>query len=73
MSIPLFDRGKACGAISLLSTEHRLTNREGRLATELATRASSAIQCARLFGEAQQAVRLRDDFLSIASHELKTP
>ncbi len=28
---------------------------------------------ARLFREAQEAVRVREDFLTIASHELKTP
>jgi signal transduction histidine kinase len=28
---------------------------------------------AQLYGEAQRAIRLRDDFLSVASHELKTP
>ena len=35
--------------------------------------ASVAIQNARLYREAQDAVRLRDEFLSIASHELRTP
>jgi signal transduction histidine kinase len=40
---------------------------------ELAGRVSSALQSAKLFQEVQQAVRLRDDFLAVASHELKTP
>ncbi|MFL5803514.1 MAG: PAS domain S-box protein [Roseiflexaceae bacterium] len=39
----------------------------------LAGRAATAIDNARLYREAQEAVRLRDQFLSIASHELKTP
>ncbi|WP_438008874.1 AAA family ATPase [Sorangium sp. So ce321] len=32
-----------------------------------------ALENARLYREAQHAVRVRDDFLSIASHELRTP
>lgn len=33
----------------------------------------SAQDNARLFQEAQEAIRIRDEFLSVASHELKTP
>jgi signal transduction histidine kinase len=43
------------------------------LAVEVARRASTAIDKARLYREAQDAIRLRDEFLSIASHELRTP
>lgn len=75
MIVPLRVRDHAFGAISLV------TDRSGRryseddldLAEDLATRASVAIDNARLFQEAQEALRLREEFLSIASHELKTP
>lgn len=43
------------------------------LAEEIARRLSFAIENARLLEDAQAAVRARDEFLSIASHELKTP
>jgi len=43
------------------------------LAEELAQRAALAIENARLYRQAQAAVQLRDEFLSVASHELKTP
>src|SRR5262249_15118222 len=50
------------------------------LAEELARRAAIAIDNARLYAaeqqaraEAEMAVRLRDQFLSIAAHELRTP
>lgn len=39
----------------------------------LAPQAAVAIENARLFDEARAAVTLREDFLRIASHELKTP
>jgi signal transduction histidine kinase len=35
--------------------------------------AQQAAENARLYREAQKAVRMRDEFLSVASHELKTP
>jgi signal transduction histidine kinase len=40
---------------------------------ELGRRAAVAVEHSRLFKEAQDAIRARDDFLSIASHELNTP
>ena len=43
------------------------------MAAEIARRAALAIDNARLLRETQRAVRLRDDFLSVASHELRTP
>jgi signal transduction histidine kinase len=46
---------------------------DAALAHELAHHAAMAIDNASLYREAQQAVRARDDFLSIASHELRTP
>src|SRR5204863_31598 len=43
------------------------------LAEELGRRAGIAIENARLYEDAQTAIKRRDDFLSVASHELKTP
>jgi signal transduction histidine kinase len=42
-------------------------------AEELARRGGIAIDKARLHAEAKEATRLRDEFLSVAAHELKTP
>ncbi|MCI0669573.1 MAG: MASE1 domain-containing protein [Myxococcaceae bacterium] len=43
------------------------------LATEVARRCAMAVERARLMRQTQEAVRMRDDFLAIASHELKSP
>ncbi|HEY2592899.1 MAG TPA: ATP-binding protein, partial [Chloroflexota bacterium] len=43
------------------------------LAEDLARRAALAIDSARLYREAQEALAARDEFLSVAAHELKTP
>jgi PAS domain S-box-containing protein len=73
LRVPLVVRGQARGVLSL-TTERRLYDAQDlALAQELARRAALAIDNARLYHEAQQAVRLREEFLSIASHELKTP
>lgn len=49
------------------------TEQDRLLLQELADRAGLAIENARLYREARDAVRAREQFLSIASHELKTP
>src|SRR5258708_3130265 len=75
MVVPLIMRERILGAISFLATgsDHIYDLGEIALAEELARRAAVAIENARLYHETQQALHLRDQFLSIAAHELKTP
>jgi signal transduction histidine kinase len=68
-------RGRTLGVISFISTD--ATRLYGAadlaLAEELGRRCAVAVDNARLYAESQQAIRARDEFLSIASHELRTP
>jgi signal transduction histidine kinase len=75
LCVPLMARGRVLGAVMMAHAEsgRRYTEADLRLAEDLARRAALSVDNARLFREAQDAVRLRDEFLSIASHELKTP
>ncbi len=63
------------GAIVLMSAESRRTfdDRDIGLARELGRRAGTAIGHARAYRAAREAVQARDDFLSVAAHELRTP
>ena len=66
--------GSPRGALWLFSSTHRhYRQEEVILFRELAARAATAIENARLFQRAREAVALRDEFLSVASHELNTP
>ncbi|KFE64420.1 hypothetical protein DB31_2214 [Hyalangium minutum] len=75
MAVPMLARGRTIGVLSFGLTEpgRRYTTDDLLLAQELAERAAHAVDNARLYSEAQQAIRIRDEFLSIASHELRTP
>jgi PAS domain S-box-containing protein len=75
MYVPLIARGRTIGVISFVASEsgQRYGPSDLALAQELTRRAAMAIDNARLYREAQEAVRVREEFLSIASHELKTP
>ena len=69
---PLVARGKPLG-IMVLGSGPRRAAPDRLLAEEVARRAALAVDNARLYREAQRSIRLRDEFLSIASHELNTP
>ena len=75
MCVPLSIRDNVFGAISFISKKEDFyySEEDLRFAEEIASRASTAIENARLYAESQKAVALRDDFISVASHELKTP
>ena len=75
MIVPLVAHGQILGAISFVAAESgRHYGRDDlAFAEDLARRCAVAVANARLYREAQEAVRARDEFLSIAAHELRTP
>jgi PAS domain S-box-containing protein len=74
MCIPLTVRGETFGVITFVAADGSPYGRHDVvLAEELARRAALAIANARLYREAQEAVRARDEFISMASHDLKGP
>lgn len=72
--MPLVSRGQTIGIVSAVSTDSKpFTTDDLPLFTELARRASLAIDNARLYLESQQAVRAREEVLAIVSHDLRNP
>jgi signal transduction histidine kinase len=75
LSVPMIAHGRNIGAITCcLSGRGRAYGKDDvTVAQELARRAALAVENARLFQKAQDAVRVREEFLSVAAHELHTP
>ncbi len=76
LTVPLIARRRILGALTIATTSESgrsLDAEDLHLMEELARRAAMAIDNALLYSEAKQAVRARDQFLSIAAHELRTP
>lgn len=73
--VPIRYAGDKHGVLSLLraAPARIYTEPDLAVAEEFARRAGLAIENARLYREAHEAIRARDEFLQIASHELKTP
>ncbi|MGZ6370575.1 MAG: ATP-binding protein [Bdellovibrionota bacterium] len=73
--VPLISRGRTLGAITLISSlsGRHYGDRDLKIAEELGRRAGLALENAFLYKQAREAINSRDEFLSIASHELKTP
>ena len=75
MTVPLKIGRRLLGTLSfaISSSERRFDATDLHLAEELARRAAVALENARLYHTAQEAVRERDAFLLIAAHEVKNP
>ena len=75
MCVPIQLRDRTLGVLSLLraAPPRRYGPMELTFSMELARRIALAIDNARLYDQAKVAIRARDEFLQVASHELKTP
>jgi PAS domain S-box-containing protein len=75
LDVPLVVRGETIGALAVaIPVAHEPDTRdELALAEDLAHRLAMVIDSARLYDELQEAIRARERFFSIASHELRTP
>lgn len=75
IAVPLVARGRTLGVLTFILSEsdRRYDQADLALASELADRCALALDNAALYTKAQEAVRVREDFLAVASHELKTP
>jgi signal transduction histidine kinase/CheY-like chemotaxis protein len=75
MGVPIIARGRLLGVITFMAAEsgRRYGPAELRLAEDLAHRVALAMDNARLYREAQETDRLKDEFLGMLAHELRNP
>jgi signal transduction histidine kinase len=80
VAAPLIARGQLTGGMLFATTIHSLNQSELQFAERYVSRISVLLENARLYQEAQDAIRkaqdairARDDFLTLAAHELRTP
>jgi signal transduction histidine kinase/CheY-like chemotaxis protein len=75
LAAPLVEReGNNIGLIELSDKyEGEFTAEDEEILIQLAHMASAAVQNARLYREAQEANKAKDDFIATLSHELRTP
>lgn len=75
MVVPIKFRDKVLAALSIArgNTRDSFDEYDLMLAEDIGRRAGAVLENTLLFKSSQVAVKARDEFLSIASHELKTP
>jgi signal transduction histidine kinase len=76
MVVPLESRGRIIGAISLSTTDEsgrHYDDHDLHFASDLAQRVALLVDNARLYREAREAIRMRDDILAVVSHDLRNP
>jgi PAS domain S-box-containing protein len=75
MFIPISARGSTFGVLTFMTTGggRSYSTDELAVALDIARRAGTAIDHARLYEAAQRAVRTREDVLAMVSHDLRNP
>jgi signal transduction histidine kinase len=74
MAVPLVSRGQTLGIVLMVAPDaHVFTRDDAALAADLARHGSLAIDNARLYQNAQEAIRAREEVLAIVSHDLRNP
>ena len=74
LAVPLRARGRILGALVLFTFTERFYGPEDlRFAEELSDRVALSVDNVLLFREARHAVAQRDEFFTVAAHELRTP
>jgi signal transduction histidine kinase len=73
IAVPLQGRDATLGLLTLGSATRLFDQRDLREAEGFAQLVASHLENARLYALAEDAIRARDEFLSLAAHELRTP
>jgi len=74
LAIPLCARNHVVGVVGYgTRTIHRFSSHEREFLSIVADLFAVAIENARLYDEVEQALRLREEFMATAAHELRTP
>jgi signal transduction histidine kinase len=75
MAMPLVARGRVLGVLSLARLDEAppFGPQDVPVIQQLARQCALAVDNAALYREAQEAVRVREEFLATTSHELRTP
>ena len=75
MAVPLVSRRQTFGVLAIArdAQARAFEPREIELLSTIAWRSAIVIDSASLYDAAQKAIRAREEFLSVASHEMRTP
>jgi signal transduction histidine kinase len=65
--------GETLGALVFMASHRRYGSDDLAVAEDVGARLGSALENARLYAVAREAIRARDDLLVLAAHELRTP
>ena len=71
--VPMMAGGETIGVVRLARTTRPFAREDVGLAEEFVRRLALAIDNVRLYERAQQAIRARDDTISLVSHDLRNP
>jgi signal transduction histidine kinase len=75
LRVPVRDGERPLGVVTLAITTdgRRFTEADRSLGIEIAGRLTATLRNARLYSELQEALRMRDEVVSIVSHDLRNP